>query len=149
MLEIADLPHVNAALNGLTIVFLSAGLVFILRGDRNRHRACMLGALAASGAFLVSYLTYHFNSGLARFGGEGAVRPVYFTLLIVHILVAAAIIPIVPVTVYRAATGVFDRHRRIARWTWPLWMFVAVSGVVVYVMAVHLYPHTDGPHAGL
>lgn len=149
MLEISDLPHVNAALNGLTIVFLSAGLVFILRGDRARHRACMVGALAASGAFLVSYLTYHFNSGLARFGGEGAVRPVYFTLLIVHILVAAAIVPIVPITVYRAVTGVFDRHRRIARWTWPLWMFVAISGVVVYVMAVHLYPDPAGPHAGL
>ncbi|MBK8907302.1 MAG: DUF420 domain-containing protein [Rhodospirillales bacterium] len=148
MLEIVDLPHVNAALNGLTIVFLSAGLVFILRGDRARHRACMVGALVASGAFLVTYLTYHFNSGLARFGGEGAVRPVYFTLLIVHIVVAAAIVPIVPITVYRAATGVFDRHRRIARWTWPLWMFVAVSGVIVYVMAVHLYPHAEGPHAG-
>ena len=147
MLDMTDLPHVNAALNGATILFLAAALYFIVNGDRERHRACMIGALIVSAAFLVTYLTYHFNSGLAKFGGEGAVRPVYFTLLIIHILIAAAIVPLVPLTVYWALSEQFPRHKRIARWTWPLWMFVAVSGVAVYVMAVHLYPDPAGPYA--
>lgn len=147
MLQIVDLPHVNAALNGATIVFLAAGLAFIRTGRRAEHRACMVGALSVSVAFLISYLIYHFNAGLAKFGGEGIVRPVYFTLLIIHIAIAAVIIPLVPITAYRALKGRFERHKRIARWTWPLWMFVAVSGVVVYVMAVHLYPDPQGPYA--
>ncbi len=147
MLQLTDLPHVNAALNGATIVFLAAGLVFILTGRRAEHRACMIGALAVSVAFLISYLIYHFNAGLAKFGGEGMVRPVYFTILITHIAIAAVITPLVPITAYRALKGRFERHKRIARWTWPLWMFVAVSGVVVYAMAVHFYPDPQGPYA--
>lgn len=146
MPEIADLPHVNAALNGATIVFLAAGLYFILNGKRERHRACMIAALIVSAAFLVSYLAYHFNSGLAKFGGEGLIRPIYFTLLIIHVLIAAAITPLVPLTAYWALTEQFARHKRFARWTWPLWMFVAVSGVVVYVMAIHMYPDPTGPY---
>jgi len=147
MLHIDELPHVNAALNGATILFLAAGLACIRTGRRAEHRACMIGALTVSVAFLVTYLVYHFNAGLARFGGEGIVRPVYFGLLITHVGIAAAITPLVPITAYRALTGRFERHKRIARWTWPLWMFVAVSGVVVYVMAVHLYPDPQGPYA--
>ena len=147
MLQIVDLPHVNAALNGATIVFLAAGLACIRSGRRAEHRACMIGALAVSLAFLVTYLVYHFSAGLAKFGGEGIVRPLYFGLLITHIAIATAIVPLVPITVYRALTGRFERHKRIARWTWPLWMFVAVSGIVVYVMAVHLYPDAQGPYA--
>jgi uncharacterized membrane protein YozB (DUF420 family) len=147
MIAIADLPHVNAALNAVTIVFLSAGYYFIRSGEREKHKACMLGAIAVSAAFLVTYLIYHFNSGLARFGGEGWIRPVYFTILIVHVIVAVVITVMVPVTVVRALAGRFDRHRRIARWTWPLWMYVAISGVVVYVMAIHMFPY-GGAHAG-
>jgi putative membrane protein len=147
MIEITDLPHLNAAFNGVTIVFLAAGLAFVLSGQRQHHRACMIGALVASTAFLVTYLIYHFNAGLARFGGEGVVRQLYFSLLIAHVAVAVAIVPLVPITVYRAATGSFDRHKRVARWTWPLWMFVAVSGVVVYLLAVHVFPHPVGPYA--
>jgi len=147
MLHIDELPHVNAALNCATILFLAAGLACIRTGRRAEHRACMIGALTVSVAFLVTYLVYHFNAGLARFGGEGIVRPVYFGLLITHVGIAAAITPLVPITAYRALTGRFERHKRIARWTWPLWMFVAVSGVVVYVMAVHLYPDPQGPYA--
>ena len=147
MLQIVDLPHVNAALNGATIVFLAAGLAFIRSGRRAEHRACMIGAVSVSAVFLVTYLIYHFNSGLARFGGEGIIRPIYFTLLITHVAFAAVITPLVPITVYRALKGRFERHKRIARWTWPLWMFVAVSGVVVYVMAVQLYPDAQGPYA--
>ncbi len=139
-IEIADLPHVNAALNAVTIVFLSAGFAFIRAGNRAWHRAAMIAALAASAGFLISYLIYHFNSGLAKFGGEGIIRPIYFSILIAHVLIAVVITALVPVTVWRALSGRFERHRRLARWTWPLWMYVAVSGVVVYVMAVHLYP---------
>lgn len=141
MIDVADLTHVNAALNAATIVFLGMGLWFILRGDRRRHRATMLAALAVSAMFLVTYLIYHFNAGLAKFGGEGAIRPIYFSILILHVVAAVVITPLVPVTVFRALSGRYDRHRKIARWTWPLWMYVAVSGVVVYVMAVHVYPY--------
>lgn len=146
MIAIADLPHVNAALNALSMVFLGFGYAYIRSGQREKHKACMLGALAVSGAFLVTYLIYHFNSGLARFGGEGWIRPVYFTILIVHVLAAMVITVMVPITVFRALTGRFDAHRRIARWTWPLWMYVAVSGVVVYIMAIHLFPYAGGGH---
>ncbi len=148
MLAIAELPHVNAALNALTIVFLGFGYAFIRAGQRKKHKACMLSAVAVSVAFLVSYLIYHFNSGLARFGGEGLIRPVYFTILLVHVLVAAVVAVMVPITLVRALAHRFDGHRRIARWTWPLWMYVAISGVVVYVMAVHLFPYGGGNHGG-
>lgn len=148
MIDATDLTHVNAALNAATIVFLGMGLWFILKGDRRRHRASMLVALAVSAMFLVSYLIYHFNAGLAKFGGEGAIRPIYFSILILHVVAAVVITPLVPVTVFRALSGRYDRHRKIARWTWPLWMYVAVSGVVVYVMAVHIYPYAGNSHAG-
>ena len=148
MIEIADLTHVNAALNAMTMVFLGVGLWFIMRGERQRHRASMLAAFVVSGTFLVSYLVYHFNAGLAKFGGEGVIRPIYFTILILHVVAAVMITPLVPITLFRALTGRFDRHRTIARWTWPLWMYVALSGVVVYVMSVHLFPYAGVRHAG-
>ena len=148
MIDAADLTHVNAALNAATIVFLGMGLWFILQGDRRRHRATMLAALAVSAMFLVSYLIYHFNAGLAKFGGEGAIRPIYFTVLALHVVAAVVITPLVPVTVFRALSGRYDSHRKLARWTWPLWMYVAVSGVVVYVMAVHVYPYGGNSYAG-
>lgn len=147
MLAITDLPHVNAALNGLTIVCLGFGYAFIRAGRRDRHMRSMVAALAVSAAFLVTYLIYHFNAGLAKFGGEGVVRPIYFGILITHVLAAMAITVMVPMTVWRAATRQIERHRRLARWTWPLWMFVAVSGVVVYAMAIHLFPDPAGPYA--
>lgn len=147
-MTIADLPHVNATLNGVTIAFLLAGLWFIRTGRRDHHRAAMIGALAVSAAFLATYLTYHFNSGLAKFGGEGVIRPIYFAILIAHVIGAVVITPLVPLTVWRALSGRFARHRALARWTWPLWMYVALSGVVVYVMAVHLFPDPLGPYAG-
>jgi putative membrane protein len=148
MIEIADLTHVNAALNAATMLFLGVGLWFILRGERQRHRASMLAALVVSIAFLITYLIYHFNAGLAKFGGDGVIRPIYFTILIVHVVAAVVITPLVPITLSRALSGRFDRHRKIARWTWPLWMYVAASGVVVYLMSVHLFPYTGVLHAG-
>ncbi len=140
-MEINDLPHVIAAFNSLSVVLLGAGYHFIRRDRWLHHRACMIAALAVSAAFLVFYLIYKANSGFAKFGGEGLVRPVYFSILILHILGAIAIVPLVPLTVWRALKGRLAHHRRIARWTWPLWVYVGVSGVVVYVMAVHIYPH--------
>lgn len=140
-MEIQDLPHLIAALNALSVVFLTVGYVFIRSGQRDKHRMAMIAALAASAAFLVVYLFYKANSGFARFGGEGAIRPIYFTILIIHVIGAVAITFMVPVTVFRALKARFDQHRKIARLTWPVWMFVGISGVVVYVMAVHLYPY--------
>ena len=138
---IQDLSHAIAALNALSAGFLAAGYVFIRRGDRGRHRRMMLSALAVSAAFLVVYVFYKLNSGFARFGGEGFVRPVYFTILALHVVGAIALVPLVPVTVWRAWREKFDAHRRLARITWPVWMYVGVSGVVVYVMAVHMFPY--------
>ena len=140
-MDVQDLTHVIASLNALSAGFLAAGYAFIRRGNRARHRQMMLSALAVSAIFLVVYVFYKFNSGFARFGGEGAVRPLYFTILGLHVVGAIAIVPLVPLTVWRALKGSFVQHRRLARVTWPIWMYVGVSGVVVYVMAVHLFPH--------
>lgn len=138
--ETSDLTHVIAGLNGASVVCLIAGFVLIRQGERAAHKAVMVGALVLSAAFLVVYLYYKANSGFARFGGEGVIRPLYFTLLSLHVLGAIAIVPLVPVTVYRALRGRFADHRNLARKTLPLWIAVGVSGVVVYAMAVHLFP---------
>jgi len=140
-MEIQDLPHLIAFLNGLSVVALTIGYVFIKSGNREKHRMAMIGALIASAAFLVVYVIYKANSGFAKFGGEGIIRPIYFTILIIHVIGAIAITFMVPVTVIRALRERFDAHKRIARFTWPIWMFVGISGVVVYVMAVHLFPY--------
>ncbi len=144
MLEVSDLPHFIAAFNAASAVCLATGYVYIRGGDKAKHRVAMVAAMVFSAAFLVVYVLYKANSGFAKFGGEGLIRPVYFTILIVHVVGAIAITPLVPVTIWRALTGRFEAHRRLARITWPLWMFVAVSGVVVYVMAVHMYPYAHG-----
>ena len=138
--DIQNLTHIMAGLNGLSVICLLAGYFFIHNGEREKHRAAMATALVVSALFLVFYVLYKANSGFAKFGGEGWIRPVYFTILFVHVLGAIAITPLVPWTVFRALKGEFEGHRRLARWTWPLWVYVGVSGVVVYVMAVHLYP---------
>ena len=133
------LPHVNAALNALSFLLLLAAFYKIKRGDVRAHRRLMLSALAVSGLFLVCYVAYHAQYGSVRFTGRGAVRAVYFLILITHIILAAAIVPLVVVTVVRALRGDFARHRRVARWTYPLWLYVSVTGVVVYLMLYHLY----------
>ena len=141
MFEIQDITHVNAALNALSVFFLILGYKFIRAGDKEKHKFCMLTAVVISAFFLIGYVTYKLNSGFAKFGGEGIIRPIYFTLLIIHVIGAISIVPLVPLTLYRALTGNFDEHKRFARWTWPIWVFVGISGVVVYTMAIHLYPH--------
>lgn len=140
MPQAQDLTHIIAALNALSVALLAFGRHFIRAGDRVRHRACMISALIVSALFLVVYVIYKLNSGFAKFGGEGWVRPVYFSILLLHVAGAIAIVPLVPLTLARALKGQFDRHRALARLTWPLWMYVGISGVVVYVMAIHLFP---------
>ncbi len=144
MFHVQDLTHVIAALNALSVGFLIAGRIYIGRGMIPAHRACMVGAIVVSALFLVVYVLYKAQSGFARFGGEGWIRPVYFAILAAHVVGAIAITPMVPWTLVRALRGRFEQHRRLARWTWPLWVYVGVSGVVVYVMAVHLFPAPHG-----
>jgi len=133
------LPHLNAALNFTSFLLLVAAFYKIRRGDVQAHRRLMLSALAVSGLFLVSYVVYHAQYGSVRFKGQGAVRAVYFFILVTHVILAAAIVPLVVITLRRALAGDFARHRRIARWTYPLWLYVSVTGVVVYLMLYHLY----------
>lgn len=133
-MTVADLPALNASLNTLATLFLLAGYVCIRRKQVAAHRACMVGALVMSALFLTSYVIYHANVGSRPFTGTGAIRLVYFVILISHVVLAIAIVPLVLMTVSRALAGRFDRHRRIARITWPLWIYVSITGVVVYLM---------------
>jgi uncharacterized membrane protein YozB (DUF420 family) len=143
---LAIFPHLNASLNALGGVFLLAGFFFIMRGDAHRHRACMLTAATVSALFLVSYLahhalrTYYFGLGPTRFTGTGLARPVYFTVLTSHTILAALVAPFVVMTLRRGLKGRFDAHKRIARLVYPVWLYVSVTGVIVYVMLYHLYP---------
>jgi uncharacterized membrane protein YozB (DUF420 family) len=129
-----DLPTLNAALNTASVILLVAGWTLVRRGRRDAHRVVMLGALATSAAFLASYLLYHFEAGSVRFAGRGPIRAVYFAVLLSHTVLAAAIVPLVMVTVARALRGRFPAHRALARYTLPLWLWVSASGVVVYWM---------------
>jgi len=124
----------NAVLNGTSGVLLLGGWLMIRRGRVDAHRRCMLAAFVASALFLVSYVVYHAHAGSRPFAGHGPVRAIYFAILITHVLLAAAIVPLALVTLRRALRGDYVRHRRIARWTYPIWMYVSVTGVVIYLM---------------
>ena len=137
-MTVRDLPTLNAALNATSAALLLAGYVLIRSGRREAHRRVMVAALISSAAFLASYLVYHFHVGSVRFQGQGAIRTVYFTILITHTILAVAIVPLVAITVTRAYRGRFGPHRRIARWTLPLWLYVSVTGVVIYWMLYRL-----------
>ena len=134
MLDITDLPALNAILNATAALCLALGFVFIKRGDRKTHKTCMLGALVASALFLTSYVIYHAQAGSRPFPGQGPIRLVYFAILISHVVLAAVILPLAIVTTSRGLAGRFDRHRAIARWTFPIWLYVSVTGVIVYVL---------------
>ena len=136
-LDISLLPLFNASLNGASGIFLAAGYVFIRRRQVERHRFCMLSAFSLSALFLVSYVIYHALAGSTRFTGEGWIRPVYFTVLISHITLAVLVLPLALTTLYRAWRGVFVQHRQVARWTLPIWLYVSVSGVLVYLILYH------------
>ena len=131
LIPVTSLPHL---LNAASAILLLAGYYCIRQRNAAAHRRCMLAALVSSGLFLISYLIYHFSVGSVRFQGEGWVRLVYFAVLISHTVLATAIAPLVIVTVARALSERFDRHRAIARWTLPLWLYVSATGVVVYWM---------------
>ena len=136
---ISDLPAVNATLNATSAVFLLSGYVLIRRGRVLPHKRCMLGALASSTLFLTCYVIYHANTGSRPFAGQGLVRVIYFAILLTHVLLAAAILPLALTTAARGLKAQYDRHVRIARWTLPLWLYVSVTGVVIYLMLYQLY----------
>jgi len=137
-MSVSDLPALNATLNGVATVFLVAGYAFIRARKLAAHRASMLAAVTASALFLVSYVVYHANAGSKPFQGTGPVRMVYFAILMTHIVLAAAIVPMVLMTLARALRQRFDLHAVIARWTFPIWLYVSVTGVVIYVMLYRL-----------
>jgi uncharacterized membrane protein YozB (DUF420 family) len=132
-------PALNASLNAASTVFLVLGYIMIRSRRIQAHRVCMAAAFLLSTAFLVSYVIYHLNVGSVRFTGQGWIRPVYFTLLLSHIVLAAAILPLALITLARALRERFDAHRRIARWTLPIWLYVSVTGVIIYWLLYHAY----------
>jgi len=140
MLTQTQWPALNALLNASSAVLLIIGFVLIRKRRIEAHRKVMLGALALSTLFLISYLGYHAQFGSVRFKGQGWIRPVYFSILLTHTVLAAAVVPLALVTVTRAWREQFDRHRRLARWTLPIWLYVSVTGVVVYLLLYRIYP---------
>ncbi len=134
-----SLAPLNAILNGCATVLLLAGFVFIKFRWVRAHRACMISTFVVSTIFLSSYLLYHYEVGNVRFSGQGWVRTLYFAILIPHVILAGVIVPLAIVTISFALRGSFHRHRRVARWTWPLWMYVSVTGVIIYFMLYRIY----------
>ena len=143
MADYSIFPALNATLNGASALLIATGRALIGRGNIRWHRACMIAAVITSSVFLACYLYYHAHVGSVRFPGQGWVRPVYFALLISHTVLAATVVPLVLLALNAGLRGRFDRHRRVARWTYPIWLYVSVTGVVVYVMLYQIY----GGHA--
>lgn len=139
-LTVNDLPHLNAALNSTATLLIIAGFIQIRRKRIAAHKACMLGATAVSAAFLVSYLIYHYFAGHTRFPGAGAVKAIYLTILFSHVVLAATVPFLVGFAIYRALRNQIDRHKRIVRWAYPIWLYVSITGVIVYLMLYHIYP---------
>jgi len=140
-MTIHDLPAVNATLNGLSAVFLGLGYVFIKRGQKIAHRNCMIAAFCTSVVFLACYLTYHaMVKTVTHFVDPAWFKPIYLTILLTHTILAVVIVPLILVTLWRARQQQFDAHKKIARWTWPLWLYVSVTGVVIYVLLYQIFP---------
>ena len=133
-LGVSDLPAINATLNGICAVLLVIGWTLIRNGRIEQHRKVMIAAFTTSTIFLVCYVIYHANAGSRPFPGHGPVRVVYFVILVTHVILAAAIVPLALVTLVRGLRARYDAHRRIARWTMPIWLYVSVTGVIVYLM---------------
>jgi putative membrane protein len=133
-MSVHDLPALNATLNAISGVLLLIGYVLIRSGRRDQHRRTMIAAFVASSLFLVSYVVYHAQVGSVRFTRDGFVRPLYFTILITHVTLAAVVLPLAILTLTRGLNGRFRDHKRIARWTFPIWLYVSVTGVLVYVL---------------
>lgn len=139
-MNISDLPTVNAFLNASSAVFLFVGWRFIKRGNREAHKRCMISAMSVSVLFLISYLFYHYHHGATTFTAQGWIRPVYFTILTSHTILAMVVVPLAIITLLRGLRGRYDRHKKIARWTFPIWAYVSATGVLVYLILYHLYP---------
>lgn len=139
-MTVYDLPLVNACLNGFSAAMLTLGFIFIKQGNRKAHQACMVTALVSSAAFLACYLTYHFYAGRTTFTKPAWFRPWYLVLLLTHTVLAVVIVPMIFMTVWRAIKQHFEAHKRLARWTWPLWMYVSVTGVVIYLILYVIFP---------
>ncbi|MGQ4809312.1 hypothetical protein NKDENANG_02728 [Candidatus Entotheonellaceae bacterium PAL068K] len=140
MLSFSNLSLLNALLNGISALLLSSGYLAIRRRQIAVHKRCMFSACTTSALFLISYVTYHAQIGSRPFPGQGSIRTVYFAILISHTILAVVILPLVVITMYRAWKERWERHRVVARWTLPLWFYVSVTGVVIYVMLYQLYP---------
>ena len=139
-MSFSDLPAINATLNGMSAVLLISGYIFIRRKQQAAHARCMIGAVICSILFLICYLTYHYRAGATSFREPAWFRPYYLTLLISHTILAVAIVPLVIITLTRALRSRFELHKKIARWTWPIWMYVSVTGVIVYLLLYQIYP---------
>jgi len=140
MIEVNQLPAVNASLNALSGLCVTCGYLAIRQGRRRAHAICMIAAVVVSTVFLGCYLYHKYHAGHTAFTAQGWIRPVYFTILLTHTILAMVVaLWLVPVTVYRAARQRFDRHRAIARWTLPIWLYVSVTGVLIYFMLYHWY----------
>jgi uncharacterized membrane protein YozB (DUF420 family) len=140
-MTVHDLPAVNATLNGLSAIFLTLGFIFIKRGNIIAHRNCMISAFCTSTIFLACYLTYHFTvKTVTHFVEPAWFKPIYLTILLTHTVLAVTIVPMILVTLNRARLQRFDLHKKIARWTWPLWMYVSVTGVVIYLLLYQIFP---------
>ena len=137
-MTVTDLPALNASLNAISFVLLVTGYYFIRTRQWRKHRACMIAALVTSGLFLTSYVIYHAQVGSVPFQKTGWIRTLYFVVLIPHVILAALMVPPVIITVSRGLSGKYDKHRRIARWTLPVWLYVSITGVIVYVMLYRL-----------
>jgi len=140
-MTIQDLPAINASLNTLCTVLLTLGFIFIKRGNKIAHRNCMIAAFTTSVVFLACYLTYHFNvQTVTRFRNPEWFRPIYLIILLTHTVLAVIIVPLILLTLNRARRQDFEAHKKIARWTWPLWMYVSVTGVVIYLLLYQIFP---------
>lgn len=139
-MSLVDLPAVNACLNGASTVLLTVGYIFIKQGKQKAHRNCMVGALITSTAFLTCYLYYHYFAGRTTFQDPAWFRPYYLAILLTHTVLAVMIVPMVLMTVVRAMQQKWEAHKKIARWTWPIWMYVSVTGVAIYLLLYQIFP---------
>ena len=144
-MSISDLPTINACLNGLSAIFLTIGFIFIKQGKQTAHRNCMLAAFITSTLFLVGYLTYHFSAHLVtKFTNPAWFRPIYLTILLTHTLLAPVIVPLIFTSIILGLKGKNEKHKKVSRWTFPLWMYVSVTGVIIYLLLYQIFPQTRG-----
>jgi len=140
-MTIQDLPIINACLNALATLFLSLGYFFVRKGNKSAHKKCMISALLTSAVFLTCYLIYHFNTEVVtRFVNPSWFRPIYLVILITHVILAVVILPLIFMTFSRALKARYELHKKIAKWTWPLWMYVSITGVLIYLLLYQIFP---------